>query len=93
MPTDGIVAPPLGALSRQIKETIIMSCKKCTLAMTYKYTGATAGDSRVLACIRVLTRSRGWNMSVEATALRPPLEKATRTPWPLLSVIFLEDII
>ena len=31
-------------------------------------------------------------MRVEATALRAPLEKATTTPWPLLGVLFLEDI-
>lgn len=61
-----------------------------THTQTYRYTGATAGESRVLACMRVLTKSRGWNMRVEATALRAPLEKATRTPWPLLSVITVD---
>ena len=29
-------------------------------------------------------------MRVEATALKAPLEKATRTPWPLLSVIIID---
>ena len=31
-------------------------------------------------------------MSVEATALSAPLEKATNTPWPCVPVLFLDDI-
>ena len=32
-------------------------------------------------------------MRVEATALRAPLENATRAPWPCFPGLFLEDII
>lgn len=52
-----------------------------------------AGASRDLACILVFTRSKGWNISVEATALSAPLEKATKAPWPGFPGVFLEDIL
>lgn len=63
---------------------------------TYRYIGAARGPLKLLACILVLTKSNGWNISVEHVALNAPAPRATSAPCPLFSLggaIFLGGLL